>query len=309
MEDIHPIFELKDKIETLMKWGKAYGGPDLRSERTIQDKTGIPRNTIRSAATSGRMSVAVQKSLAELFGFETEWPEWRDIRAFAIKSADRRRDTAAAFENRFTATKFGLIPLTIEDSSTKNHIDPRFANFSFSIMGSFEPRIDAPGIPLTLSLSFDRRGWQLPVEGGTQVVKIGLRQVEVQLKPKNTDHGRIRILPIYCNSLEEGNFHGSVQGLSAWWIIDVCSEDQWLMGVRRRNDSEDCVLSGFRYGDVICATMTARISDCFVELPTESLGPVSNAKLRILEHLSKLQIIEDVEVRLAEQVLKVVQSR
>jgi hypothetical protein len=127
------------------------------------------------------MSLDNQEALAASFGFNVAWPEWHDLEAARVPPSDRRRDTAAAFLEKFLASKSRTACPTIESGLTEKYLDRRFSDFSLSVAGSFEPHCQADGIPLVLSLSFDRRGWPILLDGMKEVLTVGLKQADIQL--------------------------------------------------------------------------------------------------------------------------------
>ena len=139
---------------------------------------------------------------------------------------------------------------------------------------------------------------------------MGLTGADLQLFHPDRKGARIIASEITCHGDDaEGNFQGKVEGLAPWWILNVAaSESERLMGRRLRNDGKDCVCQGFRTGDEIRAVMTARVNDCFVIVAGETFQDLSQAKLRFIEHLIKLDVLKGTEAVLGEQVLKVVEK-
>lgn len=300
--DVQPVFELGRKLRGLMDWA-ASTGHEACSVHGIARASGIARGTLNSNIEREQMAPDNQEALATACGFRADWPEWRDPAAVRTTPADQRRDSATAFLDRFFAHLAAGRRLTIEAGITKSFVDRRFAEFAFALPGSFEPAADAGGIPLVLSLSFDRRGWPAFPD-----LTVGLKEVDVQLfharKPE-----AIEAVELACRGEAEGNFHGAVEGHSPYWIISVVAgDDACLAGRRRRNDGRDCECRGFRPGDEIRARMTARVSDCFVRLSGQPFDDASEAKKRFIDHLIKLEALGGAEATLGEQVLQVVET-
>jgi hypothetical protein len=301
---IQQVFELKKKLRELQDWAKQADRRELLSERAIANTIGLNRSTLKSNIQNERMSLANQEALADSFGFNVAWPEWHDFEAARVRPSDRRRDTAAAFLERFLASKSRTVCPTIESGLTEKYLDRRFADFSLSVAGSFVPHSQADGIPLVLKLSFDRRGWPILLDG--EVLTVGLKQADIQLF-HSRKNAAIEVFDIECLSEAEGNFRGKVEGLSPWWIVSVNgTNDLWLMGRRLRNDGKDCVFRGFHIGDKVKVQMTARVNDCFVRVPSEAIEGMSTAKTRFIEHLHKLAALNGTEAVLGEQILTVV---
>jgi hypothetical protein len=306
---IEQILELGRKVRILQDWAATAGEDILNSEHAIARSAGIKRSTLKSNIRDGQMSSANQEKLGKVFGFRANWPEWRDPEAIRTIAAGRRRDTAEAFRDRFLASKSKVTCLTIEAGVTEKYLDRRFADFSFAVAGSFDPLAASDQIPLVLSLSFDRRGWPVLLQGTNEVLTVGLKQADLQLFPdrESAKGAQLTVSEISCHSGAEGNFRGNVEGLAPWWVISVTAGDGlWLMGRRLRNDGQDCVCQGFRAGDKIRAILTARANDCFVKVEGEPFEGVSEAKIRFIEHLHKLAVLKGTEAVLGEQTLTVI---
>jgi hypothetical protein len=305
-KDVQLLFELSKKLRRLQDWAAQSDICSLRSEHEISKSTDIPRSTLKSNLNQGRMSVANQQKLAELFGFSIDWPEWRDQDASRDAAASKRRDTAGAFNERFLRRKSQAARLTIEAGPTRKHIDRRFADFSLSVAGSFSPSPAIEQIPLMLSLSFDRRGWPVLFEETNDVITVGLTEVDLQLFADRST-ARISALPIECHGTSEGNFEGRVDGFPHWWTIRMAEQGALsLAGSRLRNDGQDCICEGFQAGDTIRAVMTARVDKCFVRLTGEPFEHTSEARIRFIKHLTKLHVLNDAEAMLGEQLLTVI---
>jgi len=305
-EKIQQIFELQKKLCGLQDWARQTSRGDLMSERSIARSIAVNRNTFKSNIRNERMSVATQQALADTFGFSISWPEWRDPDVVSTTPPGRRRDTGAAFLEKFSAVKTRTACLTIESGLIEKYLDRRFADFFLAVAGSYEPQSHADGIPLVLSLSFDRRGWPILLDDMKEVVTVGLKQADVQLF-HNRKTAMIATTDIVCHSEAEGNFQGNSEGLSPWWIITVTGKDDlWLMGRRLRNDGRDCICRGFQTGDKISVLMTARVSDCFVRVPREPFEGTSDAKIKFIEHLHKLAVLNGTDAVLGEQILTVI---
>jgi hypothetical protein len=302
MTGVQLVYQLREKILKLIEWAKN-NGSELNSMRAIERATGIDRTTLISNMESYRMSQANQKLLAKAYGFEVEWPEWRDPNE---TKRSGRRDTADAFFARFIAEKASSGPLTIETGPTLKHIDTRFANFRFTVPASFQPEKATDAVPMSVALSFDRRGWSVLLEEGRSILNIGLKQADLQLFHDRTS-AKIEVCPLSHGNGMEGNFRGDVEGLSAWWVINVAAGDPlWLAGKRESSDSQDCLCHGFRVGDRIQAVMTARVSDCFVSVKGDLLEDLCEEKVLFIKQLVKLSVLKDAEAVLCEQTLTVV---
>jgi hypothetical protein len=271
--------------------------------RAIERATHIDRATLSANMDSYRMSQANQILLAEAFGFDVDWPEWRDPKE--TKRSDRR-DTADAFIARFVTERSSRGPLTIETGPTLKHIDSRFANFRLTVPNSFTPEKAADAIPLGVALSFDRRGLSVLLEKGRGILKVGLRQADLQLF-HDRESAQIEVFPLAHTNGMESNFRGDVEGLSAWWLINLAAAElPWLAGKRVSDDSRDCLCHGFRAGDSIRAVMTARVSDCFVTVTGDLLESLCEEKVLFIKHLVKLSVLKDAEAVLCEHTLMVV---
>jgi hypothetical protein len=156
---------------------------------------------------------------------------------------------------------------------------------------------------MTLSLSFDRRGWPVFHD-----LTVRLKEVDVQLKHERGLES-IEAFDLDCSDEAEGNFRGRVDGLSPHWIISVDKgDDLGLAGTRHRNDGKDCLCHNFVVGDELRAVMTARASDCFVSVSGQPFGDASEAKKRFIDHLAKLSALGGAEAILGEQVVKVLKK-
>jgi hypothetical protein len=309
-DNVQDIFQLDLKINGLMEWAKTVGKKELGSRRALERAKVMPYSTLCSAMKSQRMSVSNQQKLATAFGFQIEWPEWRDPDAMRATAADRRRDGAKAFLDRFIARPPSDTCLTIDAAPTTPRVDYRVADYSFAVAGSFEPSPQAAGIPLVLSLSFDERGWSLVYD-----LTVRLTGVDLQIFPtRNGDPIRdtgvsVKLSELTCHIDAEGNFRGIVRGLQErpWWIISN-PDGGCISGMRRRNDGRDCIVEGFRAGDEIRTKMTARVSDCFVSVSGQPFDDASEVKRKFIEHLSALEVLKGAEATLGEQILKVVEK-
>ena len=300
---VQPIFELTQKLRGLIDLAIQADNGVPTSERAVAKAAGIPWGTFKSNLVDRKMSPERQEALAKLFGFRTDWPEWRDRNANAHAAGGARRDGAAAFLERFFAHKSAGGRMTIDAGMTRIHIDPRFANFSLALPGSFVPSSTQAGIPLVLSLSFDPKGWPALVE-----LTVWLSEVDLQLKHERAGTS-IAASAFACRDASEGNFSAQVEGVAQFWRINPSDDGRKLSGTRRRNDGQDCVCVGFRDGDRIIAVMTARISDCFVTIEGAPLNDASEQKKQFMEHLSKLSALGgNAEAMLAEQTLTVVEA-
>jgi hypothetical protein len=307
-EELQLIFELRKKLRGLQDWAKRTNHCELTTERAIATSINVKRSTFKSQIQNDRLSVSIQDAVADAFGFSVSWTEWRDPKIPRLTPSERRCDTATAFLEKFEASKAGAAYLTIQAGPVEKHLDRRFADFFLTVPGSFDPQAQRDGIPLLLGLSFDRRGLPIPLDGTTDVIAVGLKQADIQLfQIEKNANAKIVASEISCGGDSEGNFRGSVEGLSSWWVITVAtSDDRWLMGKRLRNDGQDCVCSGLKMGDKIRALMTARIDNCFVEIAPKSFDGKSQDKIRFVKHLHKLAVLNGTEAVLGEQILRVV---
>jgi hypothetical protein len=300
------IFELSKKLSHLHDWAKRSNNNLLSSERGVANAAKIPKSTLTSNRDQGRMSVANQLKLAELFDFETDWPEWHDQETIRQTPSDKRRDSAENFAERFSRRKSQAASLTIAAGRTSKHIDRRFADFSLSVAGSFAPSPEARKIPLILSLSFDRRGWPVLFEETDNVITVGLTEVDLQIFADRST-AAVTTLPISCHGESEGNFEGRADGFPYYWTISIAEQGSLsLAGSRLPNDGEDCICEGFHLGDTIRAVMTARVDKCFVRLTGEPFEDKSDARIRFIKHLAKLHVLKDAEATLGEQLLTVI---
>jgi hypothetical protein len=299
------VFQLHEKIQGLIRWA-IENGFELNSMRAIERAIGLKRATLASNMRDYRMSAANQLRLAEAYGFDVGWPEWRDPRARKRDARSLHRDSAEAFITRFVAEKATAGSLTIEAEPTCKHIDIRFANFSFAVPGSHKPEQSTVAIPLTVELSFDRRGWSVLLEEGRGILTIGLKQADLQLFHERAG-AKIEIFPLAQSNGTDANFRGDVEGLHPWWVINRAEGDPpWLAGKRVSNGSRNCMCHGFRAGDKIQARMTARVRDCFADLAGELFDGQSPTKILLIKHFAKLRVLQDAEALLCEQTLTVV---
>ena len=266
VEEVQPVFQLRMKMHALQAWARNAGRNQICSMSGIAGAMGVAKTTLQSNIDNEKMSIVNQEKLARLFGFETAWKEWRDVKAFRGAGDKDRLDNSMAFEQRFLKYKSQSIPLTILSDLTREHLDRRFADFSFSVPGSFIPTEATSGIPLVLSLSFDRRGWPVQLGDSGETFVVGLKEVDLELT-HNRDGARINTESFTCRSDGEGNFTAQTEGIGPWWIISLTDGDaQWLCGRRLPNDGADCVCKGFRLGDYITARMKARVDNCVVSI-------------------------------------------
>jgi hypothetical protein len=316
MEDydiVQDVFQLDLKINGLVDWAKSMGKSKLRSLRALKKSSGVAYSTLQSAMKAQRMSVGDQRALADAFGFQIEWPEWRDPDARRTTVAEHRRDSAKAFLEKFKGRLLSGLVLTIDAVPATPRVDYRVADYSFAVTGSFEPSTQAAEIPLVLSLSFDERGWSLVYD--LTVLTVGLKEVDLELFPARDgdpiqDKGvSLKLSELACHLGAEGNFHALVRGLHErpWWIISN-PNGACISGTRRRNDGDDCICEGFRAGDEIQTRMTARVSDCFVSVSGQPFDGASEAKKKFIEHLAALDVLKGAEATLGEQILKVVEK-
>jgi hypothetical protein len=196
--------------------------------------------------------------------------------------------------------------LTVEASPTCKHIDRRLADFSFAVSASHDAAKAENSIPLTLGLSFDRRGWQVLLQEMPGVLTVGIKQADLQLFYERQS-AKIEVFPLAHAGGGDGNFRGDVDGLSPWLVISIAAGDlPWLAGERPSNGGRDCICHGFHAGDIIRAVMTARASDCVVRIEGTVFDELSAAKILLIKHLAKLCILQNAEAMLCEQILTVV---
>ena len=75
--ELQAIPQLDQKIRGLMKRATEGGANDLATIRGLARVSRIPASTLTAVLRSKRISVANQNTLARVFGFQTNWPEWR----------------------------------------------------------------------------------------------------------------------------------------------------------------------------------------------------------------------------------------
>jgi hypothetical protein len=298
------VFELREKILRLIEWARNNDSP-LNSTRAIERVIRLNHATLFSNMEKYRMSPANQLALAKAYGFSVEWSEWRDPNEIRHDVRSDRRDTAEAFIAKFVAEKSNGARLTIAAGPTWKHIDRRFADFTLAVSATYKPEASANAIPLTVGLSFDRRGWAVLLDEAESILTIGLKQVDLQLFYERAS-ARIDVFPLPHSNGTDANFCGDVEGLSPWWLINVAAGDlSWLAGKRLSNDGQDCVCHDFHAGDSIRAVMTARVNDCFVRAEGEVFEDLSPAKSLLIRHLAKLSVLNSAEAVLCEQILTV----
>jgi hypothetical protein len=298
------VYQLKEKITRLVKWAKS-NGFELNSLRAVATATGIDRATLYANMESYRISRANQMRLAKGFGFDVDWPEWRDP---SETKRSGRRDTADAFIERFIAEKSANGTLTIKPGRVRTRTDPRFARFRFVVPASHEADIRSAAIPLCVLLSFDRRGWSVVLEGGRSILTVGVKQVDLQLS-HDCENADVEVFALTPVNGERNNFLGDVEGLTPWWVIRVSGGDlPYLAGKRASNDRRDCLCHGFQAGDRIEAVMTVRVTDCSVDVEGDLLDGASEMKVALIKQLTKLSILQDAEAILCEQTLTVVRK-
>jgi len=301
---VQNVYQLFEKVSGMIDWARG-NGVEPNSLRSLAKATGIKYATLASNMKRYRISRDNQQKLAEAFGFDVDWPEWRDPEE---TRRSEHRDTADAFLARFVAERSNSGRLTIESGPTLGHLDSRFANFYVAAMTAYGAEGAKFAIPMSVALSFDRRGWSVLLEGGRGILNIGLKQADLQFFYDRTD-AKIEVFPLTYGNGMDGNFRGDVEGLSAWWVINVTAgELPWLAGKRVSDESQDCVCRGFRAGDCIEAIMTARVSDCFVCIEGDLLVGVNEVKVCLIKHLAKLSVLREAEAVLCQQTLKVVKK-
>jgi hypothetical protein len=289
-EEVQTIVDLRSKVQGLMKWAKEAGVTKLSTLRALERTCGIKYSTLNSSLNAERISIGNQMKLATAFEFQIDWPEWRMA--------------AGLFLERFRTHKLASRPLTIEARLTRTHLDRRTADFAFGVAGSFDGCSENNGIPLVLSLSFDNRGWPVFPD-----LTVALKEVDLQLSCTR-DGAELEVFALTCNCESEGNFHSEVMGTGqgyAYWTIRVADPAcEFIAGTRRKNDGRDCICKGFRDGDEIRALMTARKIQCFGTVAGKSVENSGPIKKRFVEHLTKLDVLNGTEAKLAEQILTVV---
>jgi hypothetical protein len=304
---VQVVFELSGKLQHLFEWANNNDLP-LISTRAIERAIGINHVTLHSNMNKCKMSQANQMALADAFGFDVAWPEWRDANATRLTPRSQRRDTVEAFMARFVAEKSSNdASLTIAANTTCNHIDRRFADFAFGAV-AVRRQEDCPrSIAMAVKLSFDRRGWQVLFEDAQGVFTIWLRQADLQVFHER-ESAKIDVFPLAQSNGMQGNFRGNVEGVSPWWVLELATDDPWLAGKRLPSDGPDCVCHGFHAGDSIRAVLTARVSDCLVGMEGELFEGLSPTKSLLIKHLAKLCVLKNAEAVLCEQTLTVVKK-
>jgi hypothetical protein len=295
-------------------------GNPLYNEKTINTVEELAaalgyRNHSSLYPVNGKLPVPAQSLIRQLYGIDEDSQCWEYFqagddenfkaeyrRSHPIKKAEPQKATLAGGDVAKSSSGSCLV---IEAGRTKTKVDRRFAEFAFTMAGSFEPSANADGIPMVLSLSFDRRGWPIFHD-----LTVRLKEVDVQLKH---EHERapesIEAFALACRDHAEGNFAATVDGLSPFWIVGRAGgDDVGLAGTLRRNDGKDCICRGFKAGDEITALMTARVSDCFVLTSGQPFDETSTAKQRFIDQLCKLDALGGAEATLGVQILKVVEK-
>ncbi len=298
------VFQLREKVQGLNKFAEENKEP-WKALNSLARAMRIPETTLKTNLKSGGMSEDNQRELAKLCGFSTDWPEWRDPNASRRTPPHQRRDTAEAFVARFKARKSEGTSLTIERGPAK-YLDRRLAQFEFAQSASFEPLSQATGIPMVIFLWFSDRG-----KAVSHDLTVGLKEVELQLLNTPSPES-VEAFPLACLSGDAANYHGTVHGLSPYWIINVVEgKEGCLAGLRRPNNGQDCIFRGLQAGDEIMAQMTARVSDCFVSLTGQRFDKESDAKKQFIEHLVKLKALqsEGGEAVLGVQTLNVIKEQ
>jgi hypothetical protein len=311
--DMNPaIFELQDKVNDLVNWAHQANVRTLMSRRSIADAMKTPRGTFESNLKSGRMSLANQAALSKLFGFSRDWPEWLDPDASRNTPAARRKDTPEAFIDRFRAhksrkSKSKRQHLTIEPALTEALLDHRFVDFRLVPSDRLEVS-DGEHIDLALALFFGGSGLSVFDEETGEVQTVGLKQAELQLF-SDRPTANIEVRGIECRGEAEGNFIGTPEGLRPRWVFKVAKTGApWMAGRRLRNQSQDCICTGFRDADKIRAIMSATIQDCLAKIVSERLQKLSPEKQQFVHQLYKLAALNGTEAILCTQELTVVRK-
>jgi hypothetical protein len=289
-DDVQTINGLRSKIDGLIGWAREVGRPKLTTIRGLAQECGIEYSTLYSSLGSNRISSVNQGLIAKAFGFQLEWPEWRE--------------EAEVFLTKFRSVRLSGERLTVEARLTKTHLDRRMADFAFAVAGSIDEGSESKEICLVAFLSFDNRGWPVFPD-----LTVALKEVDIQLFGVR-DGAEFEVFPLVCNGEPEGNFCSDVMGTGkghAYWTIKVADPtNKFISGVRRRNSGRDCVCKGFVVGDEIKALMSARKIECFGTVAGKSIENSTNIKKRFIEHLVKLSVLNGAEATLAEQTLTVV---
>jgi formylglycine-generating enzyme required for sulfatase activity len=102
---VQSVFQLRSKMIGLIDWARRNGKSDLSSLRALAKVNLIPYSTLQSNIHAERMAVINQTAIANAFGFDVNWVEWRDPDAPRMADASIRVDHAGAFLRKFTAHK------------------------------------------------------------------------------------------------------------------------------------------------------------------------------------------------------------
>lgn len=304
----HPIhiFGLHEKIQILIKWAKEQNIYGLSTIYGLAEHCGLQsRTSLNYYFRTSSLPKHVHDSVCDAYGFSSDWEEWRSSN-LQRSTADQKQKTIAAelFKRRFYSSKLPqpiAVPVPAKTECSEI-FERRFADFQFSIAGSYPSEQPDPAIPLILSTSFDSRGESIFIDSIRDFISVGLSSVDIQMIAPSGE-GTIEAKGWECKS-GEGNYVGILTGLPGhpcWRLTTKSQDDSFLKNNRIPNDGQDCTVSGFKPGDVISVKMTATILDCFVDTKARKLIYQTKNKGKFVEHLMKLGVLGRNSVTLATQ--------
>jgi hypothetical protein len=189
-----PIHELDKKINFLIESPLAQKiCGHRRSVNSFCEKTGIARSTLREAIGGikpNMLSSTAQRKLADKCRFAPEWEEWVDPKANQKTPNEKRKDTAADFEQRYLRENDSPAPsrpAKPRRTDVRLKVDRPYAAQAFDQhLGCVDLHASQPGAGDPWPIGVDLICWPAPVEGVVIAVKRGRLYIDCN-KAHTTD--------------------------------------------------------------------------------------------------------------------------
>jgi len=314
-EQREPIHELDKKIKFLIASPLAQKiCGHSRSMNSFCEKTGIARSTLRGAlggVKPNMLSSTGQKKLADKCRFTTEWEEWVDLKADQKTPNEKRKDTAANFEQRYLRENHS--PATSQPAKPRRtdvrlKVNRPYAAQAFDQhLACVDLHASQPGVGEPWPISVDLICWPAPVEGVVIAVKRGRLHIDCD-KAHTTD------LKDRVEHLSKANYSqeackiiirpGGTSQQPSWEIF----ADPGPIGVLAL-PHDFCLIFDAAAGDTIAASFSVYIKDLDLVESHEPEGngeivpqeesisfmrpdfkKLGNAKQKILKRLAELKL-------------------
>lgn len=257
------VSELPKKLDCLFEVATIRGVEWLASQKRLAETLNIQPSVLSRVRneyepTYSRLSQKLQAQIADAFGFDASWPEWRDVEA-DIDEAKDRRDSAAAFEARYKL-EGGLL----RGSWPSNSGDP--IGFSLAVTQSQEFLSHAFSADVSFVRDVEQRSDALAMHGSIsfgahpleEVGDLCIRRGTLRLRANGFEVvagsklGRDGVLK-FCDGGVELRALGAKDKPA--WTLEAANADG-LFGAISVEGPPFCVLADFGSGDDVEVVLT-----------------------------------------------------